>query len=169
MIEYIVEDGTGKVDSTSYVDISYIDQYAENMGYSDWSGYSLPVKQSYSNQATQYIDLSFNFSGIKTDSSQSLEFPRTDCYESCIKEYFENKEIPVKLKKAVCEIAINRGLNDSRLITSTGEVFKKEKVGSLEVERFTPGTTQKTYPQVNKMLSCFSEYNFFGVTDLERA
>lgn len=168
-IEYIVEDGTSKTDSTSYVTIDFIDQYAENLGYSDWDTYSTPVKESYANQATQYIDLSFNFSGTKTESTQALEFPRQNCYESCIREYFDDDEIPTKLKRAVAEVAINRGINDSRLISSTSETLKREKVGSIEVERFAPGTIQKTYPQVNKMLSCFAQYNLTGVIDLERA
>lgn len=158
-MNFVVEDGTGKTDATSYCTIEFIDSYADDLGYSEWDSYSLPVKQTYANQATQYIDLSFNFSGKKTDEDNALEFPRQECYNSCSGLYFENDFIPVNLKKAVAEIAINRGLSDSRLILSSNETFKREKVGDIEVERFSNGTVQVQYPQVNSLLRCFGNYN----------
>ena len=162
-IEFIVEDGTGKSDATSYVETSYIDQYAENYGYSEWDTYSTPIKQAYANQATQYIDLSFDFKGSKTDEDNALEFPR-DFY------LIDSDEIPVTLKKAVAEVAINRGIIAERLIQSTGETLKKEKVGSLEIERFVNGTVQKTYPQVVRLLKRFGTFKLGGGSiNLERS
>ncbi len=161
-INFIVEDGTGKENATSYASIDFIDSYAVDLGYNDWDTYSITTKQKYANQATQYIDLSFNFYGKKADENQALEFPRERCYDTLRHRFLETDEIIAELKKAVAEISINAGLSDSRLIQATGEVLKKEKVGDIEVERFTPSATQIKYPQVIRLLRGVGDYSLTG-------
>jgi hypothetical protein len=165
-LNFVVEDGTGKSDANSYVSIIYADQYAVNYGYSEWDTYSTPVKQQYLIQGTQYIDLSFNFTGkstnigsSKTEDDQALEFPRENMY--CGSVLLDSDAVPVQIMKATVEAAVQRGLSDTRLIVESGEVLKREKVGDLEIERFDSSSRSSTeirYPNVERMIKCLGTY-----------
>jgi len=160
-LQFIVEDGTGLETANSYVSITYADQYAVNFGYSAWDTYSTPVKQQYLIQATQYIDLSFNFNSkitninsYKTNEEQALEFPRTNFFIGSYE--FSSSAIPVNVMKATVEGAVQIGADASRLITSTsGEVLKiEEVVGAVKIERFdnSRSSTETIYPTINRLL-----------------
>jgi hypothetical protein len=132
-MNFIVEDGSGKTDSNSYVGIDFVDSYHEDIGNSSWDNYSLPVKQQGCVKATQFIDLSFSFSGIKNTREQALEFPRA---ESIDRNGYEipDDEVPVEIKKATAECALLL-LDNPELNSDTFErIVKREKTGPIEKE-----------------------------------
>ena len=54
-LEFVVEDGTGLEDATSYADIAEADQYFENVADTDWTGTD-DVKKAALNEGARYID-----------------------------------------------------------------------------------------------------------------
>jgi len=138
-IEFIVEDGTGKENATSYVTVAEYVQYWENRG-TDYSTVVATTVQGYLNSATEWIDMSYKFIGAKADDNQALEWPRYDVDD------IDSDEIPTDLKSAVCYMAaqVKTGINqiDSG-VTS-------ESYGKISKTYSTNGI--KTYPVADKLL-----------------
>lgn len=71
----IVEDGTGKVDSQSYIDASYLDSYAALRG-EDLTPYSVEQKEAAIYVcANDFIDAFHKFKGTKLNKDQGLSLP----------------------------------------------------------------------------------------------
>lgn len=105
MAVFIVEDGTGKTDATSYVDVTTATDYISiNPHEVTWTSTSLDRKQNVLMWATQLIDTSVEFYGVKRYPSASLRFPRSGLVDPDGYPISED-EIPVPLKKAVAEFA----------------------------------------------------------------
>lgn len=102
-IEFVVEDGTSKTDSTSYASVAQFLQYWENRGIS-YSSLSSSAVEGYLNSATEYIDNNYNFKGSITDINQALEFPRYGVVINSL-DVIESDEIPTKLISATCYMA----------------------------------------------------------------
>ena len=143
----IVEDGTIVDNANAYIDVDYADNYLSITNKSGWNDYSILQKEKSIIEATQTIDLSYTFSGEVTDVDQALEFPRINCYDKQRNIFLSSSIIPVALKNAVCELAYTRLSSGENLLEATGsEVLKKEKIGSIEIERFN----QARLPDVQK-------------------
>lgn len=102
---FIVEDGTGKIDSNAYVDIAYADAYFKERNITAWDTLFSEVKTASIIKATDYIEMRFStrFKDSKLfPDVQALSFPRTGTVA-----------MPVNLLKATCEYALR---------ASTGEL-----------------------------------------------
>jgi len=121
---FIVEDGTGLADANSYVTVLEYQGYCADRGIDVTSETDEQI-QSYLVNATDYIDLMYDFKGEETTTTQSLKFPRT--YDGV--EY----GVPTAIKYSVIELALayrtNTNLYSSNL---QGLKSKKEKVGPIE-------------------------------------
>lgn len=128
---FIVEDGTGLTDSTSYVSLEESNDYNTDFGNTSWSALTDAEKQTALIKGTQFIDNQYIFPGIKSTYDQALNWPRYEAYDC---EGYELTEIPVKLKHAVIEAAL-RSL-DGELLPDTEEEGRtsKVKVDVIEVE-----------------------------------
>lgn len=107
-ISFIVEDGTGLTNSTSYVSVAEFYQYWENKGvdYTDTDTYPTATIQAWLNDATAYADLTKHWAGAISDEDQALAVPRTgwsDCYGRDVDD-----SVPTYLKNGVCELAGSR-------------------------------------------------------------
>ena len=153
---FTVEDGTGKVDSNSYCDLTFANSYFTDRNNSAWVGTD-PVKQAALIQATDYIELRFSnlFYGDKKVEEQALSFPRINA---------DFSEMPVALKKACCEYAL-RALSAQLLpdpvIDPSGQGLERvrKRVGPIEKEtRYQyqgPGTVRiiiRPYPAADALL-----------------
>ena len=143
-IEFVVEDGTGKDDSTSYVTVDEYRQYWLNRG-TDYSATADATIQGYLNAATEYIDNSYNFIGESTNYTQALEWPRYGALER-FGEDIDRDLIPQKLKDAVCYMAnqVTNGINQIDAGVSSesyGKVSRTYNSGGV-----------KKYIAVDKML-----------------
>lgn len=121
---FVVEDGTGLVDASSFVDVAFADDYFQLRGITEWQG-SPESKQAWLVQATDYISSRFNFKGAQLTNDQALPFPR------------QGLGLPVNLLKATCEYAIRaKGapLAPDLEVDPTGRAVagKTEKVGPIE-------------------------------------
>lgn len=152
---FIPEDGTGKPDANSYVDVGFADGYFADRNNETWEGLSTEQKQSNLIAATDYIDFRWGgrFKGYPETDTQALFFPRTPWVG-----------LPMNLKKATCEYAV-RVVNgplapDIESDPSGYQVSRKiDKVGPLEERRdfafMGPGATRQTfrsYPAADSLI-----------------
>ena len=60
-----VEDGTGLVDSNSYVTVAFADSYLESMGVAAWGALQQSRKEVLLVKATDYVDNTYRWRGTK--------------------------------------------------------------------------------------------------------
>lgn len=132
-----VEDGTGLADANAYVDVAFVDAYAQDYGKTAWSNtLSAPQKEVHIRKATQFVDNVYLNDFKPSRKEQRLAFPAV---EASIRGY-KVEGIPVQLKEAVAELAIisvNTDLieaQEERLVlqrtVKAGDVSKSETFAS---------------------------------------
>ena len=121
---FIVEDGTGLVDSNSYVTVQEYRDYATDRGKDVTAELDADI-QGYLVEATDYMDLSYTFKGEPSTDTQALQFPRViDTVDV---------GVPLKIKYATIEMAFSEAKGISLFIdTEKNVTMKKEKVGPIE-------------------------------------
>ena len=125
---YVVEDGTGLNNSTSYVSVADAKQYLNNLGKgSAFVASSDAIIQAFLNNATLYLDTEYNYMSSKLKVDQALQFPRTT-----------SAGIPEKIKYATVELALL--IQENNLFYSPADAsstVKEEKIGPIEVKYAT--------------------------------
>jgi hypothetical protein len=136
-IEIIIEDGTGIENANSYVTVEEATIYALNRGTVLSS--NADVISALLIKATDYIEtFEYDFIGEKTNSIQSLSWPRIDAYVGETLAYSET-QIPKLLKNAICQAVIAQVSNIDLLPNySATEFVKKEVVGPITTEYSDP-------------------------------
>lgn len=145
MVAFVVEDGTGLANATSYAAVAFSDDY---LGV-DWAD-SSAEKEAFLIAGTEYLDLRWRPVGFKDRplvSSQALEFPRRalrNNYGTLI------EGVPIDILKATCLYAV-QAKNGSLYapLPSAGvpvQEIKKEKVivGPITTETEYKGDTLVT-------------------------
>ena len=103
-ITLIVEDGTGKSDSNSYVSREDSTSYLEIEGSDVWVNLADADKDLMLARATRLIDRYCEFTGDALTSVQALEYPRVNAFDySLPREYDRSLEsgiVPKSLKDA---------------------------------------------------------------------
>jgi len=143
----IKEDGTGKANANAYANAADGDAYHEGHLYaSAWTGATAANKDVALVFATRLIDSQFQFNGYRTDSRQSLQWPREQCLDPDVNvavlaglfrrhdNYVESDVVPKAVADATCEMARELLITD-RTAVPPGEGLKYENTG----------TTQKGY------------------------
>jgi hypothetical protein len=103
-IEFVVEDGTGKADATSYASTAEFQQYWENRGI-DMSSETTANMQAWLNVATNYIDINYRFFGARTTpDTQALQWPRENVLDRDGNE-IDDDVLPTDIKYATIELA----------------------------------------------------------------
>lgn len=114
----IIEDGSGLTNAESYIDLAYLTDYANKRNI-DITG----ITEANIIKAMDYFESGYLFKGTKLKETQALTFPR----------YINNEVVyPVRIKNAVCELAIKSKSNE--LLADTERATKREKVGDIEIE-----------------------------------
>jgi len=148
-IQFVVEDGTGLNNSTSYVSEEYFIQYYENVGVVYASS---DTTKAWLNEATKFVDNNYSFCGSKLVETQKLNFPRQDLYyKDCITLV---EGVPEELKNAVCEIAHARKAGQ-KLNTIDGNIASKTigPVSTTFKGRQKASDIKKQYTAANSELS----------------
>lgn len=160
---FIVEDGTGLTDSTSYASVAFADAYFTDRGNSAWTG-ATEVKEAALIRATDYIESRFSerFKGKQLSSEQALSFPRSSLYD-VNGQLVEG--VPIKLQKACVEYAVRAltiDLMPDPTIEESGFLLtgKTEKVGPIEESVSYSGgrgsiVTLRPYPSADRLLTAF--------------
>lgn len=135
-IEIIVEDGSVKPDSNSYIDVAYARQYASSRGI------TLPEDDDeLAAMLIQGVDFleskECKFLGERTNPNQALSWPRKNSKVNC--QSFPEDQIPKVLKDAQAALAIvvNSGLD---LFTNygPGDFITEETVGPITTKYSDP-------------------------------
>jgi hypothetical protein len=132
----VVEDGTSKTDSNSYLSVAGADQYHENhSGSTTWSGATQADKEKALRLATQYLDVVYGgrWKGTRTDFEQALDWPRWDVMPHDEDTWWESDDMPQPLLDSCAELAL----------ISMGE--------TLLPDQTTPGTVKKTSVRVGEL------------------
>lgn len=162
-----VETGNGSSSSESYASVSDADTYhASFTPGTVWSSAALSDKERALRIATQHIDTSYRFLGLRTFDVQALQWPRTEVYDLDDK-LISDRSIPKLIIQATCELAL-RALSGS-LVTDINQGSIKStsvKVGPLSesIEYVGGQSQQKTFTIVDNMIRQFT-----GSSVLERS
>jgi len=141
----IVEDGTIVSNADSYVTLEFANAFFTNRGISDWTGDNA-VKEAALINATDYIEQEYtmNWMGETASENQSLSWPRFG-----LKNAY-NDEIPLRLKQAVCKLALEALTED--LNPPLDRDIKREKVDVIEVEYMDKAKSGKQRPAIKGLL-----------------
>lgn len=145
----IVENGDIVENANSYVDIDFADNYFSARGETSWTGLSTEEKEVALIKATDFVDSSFDWYGVKSDENQALNFPRTNLVD---KDGYVIKGVPARLKKAVCIAS---------LISSKGtELFQTHEVnGAITSESIGSMSFSYDVSQKEKDVTLYDSIN----------
>lgn len=160
----IVEDGTGKSDSESFVSVAEADAYHASLGNDGWelpNGDSATeeMKEQALRRASRFISDSFKFKGYPTEGrTQNLAWPRF--YVDDDEDYgIESNEIPREIKRATYEVALTELLTPGAMYPQLieSERVKMEQVGPLRVEYLNSRTdAYADRPTLTKVIDIIS-------------
>lgn len=157
---FIPEDGTGLLDSNSYIDVAYADSYFSDRGNTEWASLDEAAKQGALINATDYINLRWGdqFKGTIAVEDQALLWPRLYVGNSAL-------QMPDTLKRATAEYAVRASqgpLAPDFEYDSTGRLYtkKREEVGPIVEEvSYSAATSDidsmyayRTYPVPDAMM-----------------
>lgn len=158
----VIEDGTGLENATSYATV------AEARAYATERGLTFPASDVTAEQlmitAMDFIEaFRGEFQGIKTSSSQALQWPRSyavlDGYDLDI------DAIPDILKLAQCQLAIDANSQELMPI-GTGKEVIREKVDVIETQYQPSGDVnpQPIFTKAEALLKPLLKTGLFGGT-----
>lgn len=172
MPTFVVEDGTGLTNSTSYISVTE----ADNLVIPDetWLTYTTTQRETYLMAATQYFDLRYcgKVKGSELVEGQALLFPRESVFiRNCD---VEEDPVPTILKSAIAELARVYGERGNLFNTTVsqgtanGEIIKtKDTLGPLSEERiYAQGTglsqnvNYPAFPKADSMIAQLLLSNF---------
>lgn len=144
-IQFVVEDGTGKSTATAYITVAEFKQYWENRGRTFTQNDA--TIQSWINQATEYIDGSFQFKGCQVLDTQALRFPRYGVikFNGII---IDSDIVPVQIKNSTAFIACQVG--DSINLNSLQTNIRSETYGP--VSKSYSGSESISFDYIKKQL-----------------
>jgi hypothetical protein len=143
-IEFVVEDGTGKSDATSYVSVAEMKQYWDNMGY-DYSALSDDEIEQLLNKSTQVLDGMYRhlLPGIRSIGTQALQWPR-DWATTYDRYDIGSGSIPDAIEDALCEMAYLKNSGETLQPAHEGGALTSKSVsvdGAVsKSESYSPGT-----------------------------
>lgn len=125
MATIVIEDGTAKTNSNSYVTEAEVTTYASDRGITLTATEAVLIIK-----AMDYLE-TLSFIGYKKTEDQALQWPRDQVYIDNF--YIESDTIPQELKNAQLALcmSIDAGVDPASDLERT---TKREKVGDIEVE-----------------------------------
>jgi hypothetical protein len=157
----VKEDGTGRGNANSYVDVADGDAYFGGHLYaSAWTAATADTKAAALVMATRLIDSQFQFCGFRAHSDQALQWPRTECLDpdrglvtvSPLQPYLSNfvpyDQVPRAVIHATCEMARELIVVD-RTAAPAGEGLSATE-GSQDTYDATEGSSSMTSTKYSK-------------------
>lgn len=122
---FVVEDGTGLPNATSYISVEEADDIlVTNIHNTEWIALTQSQKEYLLSWATRLLDTKADWNGHKTYPTSALRWPRKCVIDrDCVK--IASDEIPKQLKEAVAEYA--------RFLISTDRTTEQETDGITEI------------------------------------
>ena len=139
----IVEDGSGKSDSESYISVSDASNYHTVRGNTAWAALTTDaLREAALRRATDYMRQAYRsrWQGYKVNEDQALDWPR---YDVEVEGYAVDSDIvPTEVKNACAELALRASAADLNPDLTQGVL--SEQVGSIQV------TYDKASPQFTR-------------------
>lgn len=144
---FVVETGEIVAGANSFVSLAEANDFNTDRGNAGWTGTD-QVKQAALVRATDYIEQKYDgkWLGEPVYPHQSLSWPRENV------PGVASDEIPVKLKQAVCTLALEALTTDLNPALARGGLVKREKVDVIEVEYMDGAGGQTKRPAIDGML-----------------
>lgn len=140
-ITLVVEDGTGLATANTYTSAMDADLYNANLGRAEWTVLDADAKASALIKATQFIDASFQWIGVRMFRVQTLAWPRhaglVASGESVLlvdRDGFDIEGVPGQVPRAVAEAAFLSLSNDLFQIADPNGKVIRDKTDVLETE-----------------------------------
>lgn len=128
----IKETGAGLVDANSYASAADGDAYHDGHLYaSAWTGATLADQEKALVMATRLIDGQYQFAGLKTSSTQALQWPRMSCLDPDGEDDLPVDAVPKAVQDATCELARELLVVD-RTAAPAGEGLKYYNDGAVQ-------------------------------------
>lgn len=143
----VVEDGTGKVDSNTYVDLADIRAYALARGVTLSADDTVLESQVF--QAMDYLESKRDcYQGKKVypETPQALQWPRYPVYIDGF--IVDASTIPTELKDAECQLVMQVHAGVDLMPTSEDAFITEEKVGPLTT-KYSDKIRTSLEPQMN--------------------
>lgn len=134
-IAFVVEDGTGKSDATSYVSVAEADDIAAlNIHTSTaWNALTVGQKQNLLIYVTKALDARTRWRGEKTTLTQALEWPRKDVVDRFGNKLADNA-VPFNVRMAVVEFAKWTAGSDKVSVDRPDSVVSEVKADAVTVK-----------------------------------
>jgi hypothetical protein len=171
MLTLIVEDGTGKEDSNSYVDLTYADEYMTANGRGIvWDGLTEQQQINALINGAQYMDSEneTKYRGFRSiPEEQAMAFPRSGAYT----DYNTlMKPLPKELKVAQMEYTYFLQFKKSSLFQSvtTGIKAKSSSVGAISKSITYTGSSSSvrvTIPEIDHAIKPLIKKNTYMFTN----
>jgi hypothetical protein len=162
----IKEDGTSRADANAYADVADGDAYHEGHLYATaWTTATPEQKATALVMASRLIDSLYQFGGVRTTTSQALQWPRYGCYDPdnvdgglylpAVSYRFRSpfaprvvadNVVPLGIRNATCEMARELIVAD-RTAPPPGEGLKYQNVGSTQTG-YDKADTRPVVPKI---------------------
>jgi hypothetical protein len=143
---FVVEDGSGLADATSYVSVADAGAYfAVDPNVTDWETLTLEQQQQWLNWATRLLDQKVIWAGYPTTTMQALRWPRTGVINRDGLR-IASDEIPRQLVELVCEFVKFIRVTDPTAGSDIDQI-QRLQVDVIEIE-FQEDTAQPLFPSI---------------------
>lgn len=171
----IVEDGTAKTDSESYISVADADTFHSNRGNADWAALTTTEKEQALRNATDYMVEVYRlqWDGVRVSATQALDWPRNFVKRKDFEYaglngytviggdyYYPSDTVPEEVRRACAELAL-KSLS-GELAPDIDRVTQREKLGPLEVEYQDYTKPYKVYRSIDGLLSVFMKGSLSG-------
>lgn len=143
----VVEDGSGKTDSNTYISLVDAGTYMEGrIGTSAWDGATDADKNAALVQSARILDNYVEWKGVKTNDTQAMQWPRQyvpdpeyrtvdalDFYIDAGDYFIPKDEIPQRIKDAQSELALHLLSQDSQAAPDTAGYSQIDVEGAVSL------------------------------------
>lgn len=162
MTTFIVEDGTGLTNSTSYATVSeisdYLDRYKTASTSPTWFDLTETNQERIAIRGTLGIDNKFRtlWKGSKSNYDQARDWPRSNVYDAS-GQFVDWDSIPQLLKNCLGEYCkeLADGNDPLENLDRGGEIASESVQGAVSVSYFGSATPGTQYRLIESMLSDF--------------
>lgn len=154
--EFLVENGTGLEDATSYVSVDDADAYAESVSNSAWVD-STDDKEAALIRASTAIDARYgaSFSGYRSRGrEQGLEWPRAAAYDAA-GWLIPDDAVPIEVIKATIEAAFRELATPGSMMPDLdrGGAIQSVSAGSVSVTWSGNASATTTYKLIDGIIA----------------
>lgn len=136
---FVVEDGTGKPNATSFVTVAAADAYWADRAGSAWAGYSTPAKEAALIAASDYLrnEQRYRWVGTKKTATQSMPWPRVDAVERN-GPAIPDTVVPWQVQEAAAILGDRTATGEDLQPDLAAQAVTSETVGPISVTYATP-------------------------------